>query len=143
MKLNLSEVPDDTGYEVLPADKYLLVVERAEVKDTKAGNGQFVNMGFKIITGPYENRWLWHCFNIENPSAKAVEIGLSQLKSFLGACKLPVNEFDTEQADALVGQTCVADVSVSGTDNKIRFFESDKGQYNKNAKSEKVGGLPF
>jgi len=51
----------------------------AEVKDTKAGTGQYVRAVFETENGMK----LYHNFNIKNPNEMAQKIGLGQLKDFI------------------------------------------------------------
>jgi hypothetical protein len=59
---------------------YLVRADTAEVKETKAGTGKYIKVGF-IIEDTGDR--LYHMFNIENSNAKAVQIGLGQLKQFV------------------------------------------------------------
>jgi hypothetical protein len=77
--VSLKDVKVDDEFAPIPAGKYTLRCNEAEVKDTKAGTGRYIKCQFKTE----ENRVVWHLFNIENPNPKAVEIGLGQLKRFL------------------------------------------------------------
>lgn len=72
----------ESSFELIPEGQYLVKVEDAEVKDTKSGTGQYINVKFKVCGGKHDGKVLFHMFNIKNDNAKAVEIGLGQLKMF-------------------------------------------------------------
>lgn len=76
--VNLSNVKAQS-FDVLPAGKYNVTCTGAAVMDTKSGTGQYIQAEFTLSNG----RKLYHNFNIKNANEKAVDIGLSQLKSFL------------------------------------------------------------
>lgn len=81
---------------------YTLQVSKAEVKQTKAMNGSYIELEFNVISDNGSGAVLYDRFNVENANQKAVEIGLRQLKTFLVAAKGPVKFNDVQQ---LVGLT--------------------------------------
>lgn len=66
--------------EVLPPGTYSARVCGIEIKDSKSG-GKYVQVEFAITTQGSLNRRVWDNFNIKNDNKKAVEIGMSKLKS--------------------------------------------------------------
>lgn len=67
---------DDTR---LSKGDYAFVCQDAEVKTTRAGNGQYVNCKFIVADGPCKDKTVWQIFNISNPSETAQRIGREQL----------------------------------------------------------------
>lgn len=65
---------------VVPKGNYHAVVVKAELKDTKSGTGQYLNVEFKILNNGQNGRSVFQMFNIKNENPKAVQIGLGQLK---------------------------------------------------------------
>jgi hypothetical protein len=63
----------------LAKSDYAFVCEDAEVKTTRAGNGQYVNCKFVVADGPCKGKIVWTMFNISNPSETAQKIGREQL----------------------------------------------------------------
>ena len=73
------QLPQTTGFEPILAGWYDANITGAELKTTKAGNGQFIAVKY-TITGPsYQGRVIFGNLNIKNPNTKAEEIGRSQL----------------------------------------------------------------
>jgi len=68
----------ENGGDLSPGE-YDLTVAKAEVKDTKSGTGQYINVQFQNESG----QRIYHMFNIKNANPEAVKIGLGQLKTFL------------------------------------------------------------
>lgn len=96
---NLADAPADSTNEPLPAGKYDVVVDDAELVPTKAGTGQMVRMAM-TVTGPtHRGRKIWDRLNIDNPNPKAVEIAqrrLAQIAKALGKAGI-------DDTDELVG----------------------------------------
>lgn len=83
-KINFDDVSIDSGnFDPLPPGSYKVQCESAEVKKTAKKNGHYINAKLKVVGDKYNGRYLFHTFNIDNPSAKAVQIGKAELKKFI------------------------------------------------------------
>lgn len=82
-------VEANPGFEPIPAGKYQAVAVDSEMKDTKKGNGQYLQFIFEIIEGEYKGRKIFHRFNMVNENKTAQDIGHSQLKQFAEAAGKP------------------------------------------------------
>lgn len=122
MNLDLTNTPEPTGFKPIDPGTYTVVVDNAEVKETKAGTGSYINVKFKIADS---NRFLFHSFNIKNPNEKAVEIGLQQLKGFMKCAGW--TDFKLSDVGMLIG--CRADAVVKtktdeyGEKSVISYFK--------------------
>ena len=76
---NTVEPSDDL--EPIPAGKYVAVITDSEMKPTKAGTGNYLQLTFQIVEGEYANRLLWVRLNLDNPNATAVEIARRELSA--------------------------------------------------------------
>ena len=80
-----STVEPTTEFDPVPAGKYLAVVTASEMKETKSGNGSYLELQFQIIEGEYANRNVWARLNLSNPNAQAVQIARAQLSAICRA----------------------------------------------------------
>jgi len=121
--LDLTETPE-SGLTIPPGN-YVVIADEAEVKDTKNGTGQYINVKFKVLGGKFDGRFLFQMFNIKNANPKAVEIGLSQLKTFMKCAG--VQDFKLTSALDLVGLKALAAVKTRtddfGEKSVISFFK--------------------
>ncbi|MMZ45236.1 hypothetical protein D3C76_403760 [compost metagenome] len=76
---NLTDVKEDSGFEVLPKGDYNAVVDELEFGESKKGN-PMVTVKFKITDGEHENRVLFDYWVLAGDGA---EFGLGKLKKFL------------------------------------------------------------
>jgi len=107
MSLNIDLLnAKESNFELIPPGTYYVMLDEASVKDTKAGTGQYINCKFKIVGGEYDDRFIFHTFNIANPNPKAVEIGIGQLKTFLRCAGQPFNVLT--DVNTLLGLRCDA-----------------------------------
>lgn len=67
---------------LIPDGKYTVVCSDAVLKDTKAGNGQYIAVTFTIKTGTYKGQQIRENFNVENLNPTAVKIGREGIKNF-------------------------------------------------------------
>lgn len=80
-----SRVEPSANYEPLPAGKYLAVIIESEMKPTKAGTGEFLQMTFQVLDGPHKGRFVWARLNLDNPNATAVQIAQADLAAICRA----------------------------------------------------------
>lgn len=78
-----AQLPKENTREALPAGEYIAVFDKAEIKTTKAGDGQYLNCQFKVVDGQHKGGVFFDIINIANPNAQAVEIGLARLNTLL------------------------------------------------------------
>jgi hypothetical protein len=115
-----NSVEPQGDFEVLPPDKYPVLIEKAEVRQTKSGTGYYIALCLSILDGPGKNRKLFDNINIANPSTQCVDIGLRTLAALGQAIGLTAIS-DTNQ---LVNKTCLAHVKVKDDRNEIRTYST-------------------
>lgn len=71
--------PDAGDFTPLPAGDYLCSIVESEMKETKAGNGEYLNLRMDVLKGDYKGRVLFQKLNLKNQNPKAVEIAQQQL----------------------------------------------------------------
>lgn len=124
--LDLNNVEASGDYEPMEEGDYVLTLEEAEIKQTKAGTGEYLKAKF-LVEGPTnKGRYVWHNFNTKNPNQKAVEIGLGQLRSLLensgNGDNLTIqspSELDGIQVGAKIG---VKKSEEYGDQNVVKYF---------------------
>lgn len=91
----------EQSFDPLPAGWYQATITKAEIKDTKAGNGQYIAVRYDIFGPTHQGRVVFGNLNVRNPNVKAEEIGRQQLGELMRAIGL-AKVFDTDQ---LIGGT--------------------------------------
>lgn len=123
---DVNTVEPQSDFDVLPPGKYPVQIDRTEVKQTKKGDGHYIEFAMTILDGPAKNRKLWDRINIDNPSQQCVDIGLRQLSALGRAVGVQV----VSSEDQFLGKTCIASVKVKDNQNEIRTYScltSDAG----------------
>lgn len=93
-----NELPQGNGgnYDPLPPGWYNAHITAAELKPTKDGSGQYINVRYDITGPTHQGRVVFGNLNIRNASAKAEEIGRQQLGELMRAIGL-AKVTDTDQ----------------------------------------------
>jgi len=133
MQLNeeftLDTLPKSTNnFEALPVGWYDVVITQAEVKDTKAGNGQYIKVRYDVSGPTHQGRVIFGNFNIRNPNPKAEEIGrqqLGELMSSIGVSR--VNDTDQLIGANLKIKLAIRSSEQYGDQNDIKGWASAGG----------------
>ena len=80
-----SQVEPTASFDPIPAGKYLAAITESEMKPTKNGSGNYLQMTFTVLDGEFKNRVLWARLNLSNPNATAVKIARSELSALCRA----------------------------------------------------------
>jgi hypothetical protein len=127
---DVNELPQgNTGnFEPLPAGWYTVTITQAELKDTKAGNGQYIKLRYDVTGPTHQGRVVFGNLNIKNPNPKAEEVGRQQLGDIMRAIGL-AKVTDTDQ---LIGNSLSIKLEVKeseqyGASNEVKGFKSVSG----------------
>ena len=100
-----SEIPVDEGdgdFAPLPNGWYTAKVTDAQLKDTRAGTGRYINVRYDIMGPTHQGRVVFGMLNIQNQNDVAERIGVQQLGSLLRS----IGVEDFSDTDQLIGGEC-------------------------------------
>ena len=127
---DINELPvGNTGnFEPLPAGWYTATISQAELKATKANNGQYIKLRYDITGPSHQGRVVFGNLNIKNANPKAEEIGRQQLGEIMRAIGL-AKVADTDQ---LIGGQLAIKLEIKqdqqyGASNEVKGFKSASG----------------
>jgi hypothetical protein len=132
---DVSDLPQASKeYSPLPAGWYSATISGAEVKETKAGTGEYIAVKYSITGPTHQGRVIFGNLNIKNPSPKAEEIGRQQLGDIMRAIGLArVTDTDQLIGGSLVIKLDVKDDDKYGERNEVKGFKAVIGA---------ISGLP-
>lgn len=84
------------NYGPLPEGDYPVIITTSDVKATKAGTGQYIELEMQVTDGEHSGRRLWERLNVNNPNKTAEEIAKAALGQLLLAVDV-VNMEDTKE----------------------------------------------
>jgi hypothetical protein len=85
-----------SDYAPLPAGWYKVRITEADIKETKAGTGNYIKVRYDVLDGTHAGRVVFGNLNLRNPNPKAEEIGRQQLSRLMLAMGL-TQVTDTDQ----------------------------------------------
>ena len=80
-----NEVAPNEDFSPIPAGEYLSMLIDSEMKETKKGDGEYLELTWEILDGDYKSRRLWDRLNLKNPNEKAVKIARGTLSAICHA----------------------------------------------------------
>lgn len=71
---NLADIDPQRDFGAIPSGEYLVMIVDSDMKATKSGTGQYLELTHEILEGPYKGQKLWARLNLINPNQQAVSI---------------------------------------------------------------------
>lgn len=93
--------PEKREFEMVAEGRYEAIITDSQVKQTKAGNGSYLELTFDILGPTHVGRKMWSRLNIENQSEQAMKIARRQLSIICRAVGL--NSEELGDSDELHG----------------------------------------
>lgn len=115
----------NSGFEPIPAGWYEANITGADLKATKAGNGQYIAVRYDITGPTHQGRVVFGNMNIKNPNPKAEEIGHQQLGELMRAIGL----LKVTDTDELIGASIKIKVAIRQQEgyepsNEVKSFSN-------------------
>ncbi len=85
LNFNAASVAPATAFEAIPAGTYPAIITESEMKPTRRGDGEYLQLTLQIIDGEHSGRKLWDRLNLNNPNQTAVEIAQRTLSAICHA----------------------------------------------------------
>tara|TARA_R100001369_G_scaffold54644_1_gene81515 strand:- start:1061 stop:1555 length:495 start_codon:yes stop_codon:yes gene_type:complete len=127
---NANDIPQsENNFEPIPAGWYEVSINTAELKETKAGTGEYIALRYDVLGPAHQGRVIFGNLNIRNPNSKAQDIGIQQLGELMRAIGLA----SVQDTDQLVGGHLEVKVKIreasGGYDasNDVSGFKAVKG----------------
>lgn len=119
---NAQEVAPNEGFSAIPAGDYQVIITESQEKQTKAGDGSYLELRLQVLNGPHQNRVLFDRLNLKNRNPTAVQIAQGTLSAICRA----VNVLTPKDSSELHSKPLTAVVKVS-KDNNGNFQNEVKG----------------
>jgi len=119
-----NEVEPTSEFDPIPAGKYLAVITDSEMKPTKSGTGNYLQLTFEILEGQYKGRYLWARLNLDNPNETAVKIARSELSAICHAVGVmaPKDSLELQNLPLLISVKCKKRKDTDEITNEVRGY---------------------
>jgi hypothetical protein len=120
-----STVEPSTVFDPIPAGKYLAAVVESQVKPTKSGKGEYLELTFQILEGEFSGRRLWARLNLNNPNAQTVKIARGELSAICRAVGVmtPNDSVDLHNLPLVIKVVCRRRKDNDELCNEVRGYE--------------------
>ncbi|MBE7457432.1 MAG: DUF669 domain-containing protein [Phycisphaerae bacterium] len=78
-------VDPNFSFPPIPAAKYLAAITESQMKPTKAGGAQYLQITFQLLEGEHKGRTLWARLNLDNVNPTTVKIARAELSAICRA----------------------------------------------------------
>lgn len=134
-------VAPDEGRDPIPAGCYMAMIVDSDMKSTKDGRGQYLELVHQIVDGPFKGRKVWARLNLVNSNQQTATIAQAQLSAITHAIGLQ----DTPITDSqqLHNRPLVIRVSYEKADGQKRTSDGNdvKGWKSPSATAAPVAGV--
>lgn len=119
-----NDIEPTSDFEPIPAGKYVAVVTDTEMKPTRAGTGEYLQLTFQIVEGPHKNRLLWARLNLKNPNPTAVQIAKAELSALCRAIGVmaPNDSAELHNLPVIIHVRCKRRDDTGELTNEIKGF---------------------
>jgi len=85
LNFDAEAIEPTTDFEPLPVGDYVVLITASEIKTTKNGNGEYLQLTYDVVDGKYKGRKLFDRLNLKNQNQTAVEIAQRALSAICRA----------------------------------------------------------
>jgi hypothetical protein len=85
INFDANQVEPSAVRDPIPAGKYVTAISASEMKPTKNGAGQYLELEYQILEGEHKGRKLWSRHTLHHSSAQTVQIARGELSAICRA----------------------------------------------------------
>lgn len=129
-----NQVEPAVAFDPIPAGKYLAAIVNSEMKATKSGTGNYLELTFQIVEGEFKGRQLWVRLNLDNPKPQTVKFARAELSAICRAVGVmsPGDSTDLHNLPMIITVRCKKRPDTDEISNEVRGY----------AKREAASGKP-
>lgn len=128
LAFDATQIEPQSEFTPLPAGEYLVMISDSEVKATKTGSGQYLQLSLQVLDAPYKGRLIFDRINIQNQSPTAQEIGQRALSALCHAVGiLQVNDSAQLHNIPFIVRVSVRPDQQYGDSNEVKGYKSATG----------------
>ncbi len=85
LNFDATQVEPSSGKDPLPAGKYLAAIVASQMKPTKNGAGQYLELEYQVLEGEHKGRKAWSRHNLHHTNQQTVQIARGELSAICRA----------------------------------------------------------
>jgi hypothetical protein len=130
LNFDASQVDPSAIFDPLPPGKYLAEITDSEMKPTKAGNGEMLQLELTVIDGEFKNRKIWDRLCLRHPNPEAVKIAQANLSAICHAVDVlrPGDSIELHHIPLVIAVKCKIDESTGEVYNEVKSYAKPESQ---------------
>lgn len=126
---NAAEVEPQGSYDPIPAGWYDVMITDSEMKQTKSGSGEYLQLRLDVISGEHEGRVVFDRLNLVNDNTTAVEIAQRTLSAICRAVGVMTPQDSADLHDKPLRAKVAIRPAGNGYDasNEVKGYEAVTG----------------
>lgn len=121
---NAAEVEPTATREPLPDGTYLAAIVESQMKPTKAGTGEYLELVLEVLDGPHKGRRVWERLNLRNPNETAVDIAKRTLSAICRAVGVLTPKDSSDLHDRPMTITVGHEEREGNVSNKVKGYRA-------------------
>ena len=85
LSFDAEKIAPQTSFEPVPIGDYVVIITESDLKPTKNGDGEYLQLVYEIMDGEYKGRKIWDRLNLINKNVTATEIAQRALSGICHA----------------------------------------------------------
>ena len=124
LNFDASQVSPSSGFDPLPAGKYLAEITDTTLKPTRKGDGKYLEIEFTVMNGEFKGRKVWDRLCLHHPNMQTVEIAKSNLSAICHAVGVlkPNDSMELHHRPLNITVKCRADKATDEIFNEIKGY---------------------
>ena len=82
---NANEIEPTADFSPIPAGQYVAMITASQMKPTKNGSGEYLELTFQVLEGDYKNRLLWMRLSLNHTTPTTAKIARGHLSAICRA----------------------------------------------------------
>lgn len=135
LKIMDEQQDNQQSFEPIPEGDYQALISNCELKPTKRGDGQRLNITHEITAGKHTGRLIFNGLNVLNPNDDAVAISLAELHRICIACNAESwfeslrNSESWEDAEQMIENHLFDQIGNKPLTIRVKIKEDKSGEY--------------
>jgi hypothetical protein len=121
---NAADVEPTADRGPLPAGTYTAAIVESQMKPTKAGTGEMLEIVLEVIDGEHKGRRVWDRLNLRNPSETAVDIAKRTLSAICRSVGVLTPKDSSDLHDRPLVITVVQEEYEGKVSNKVKGYRA-------------------
>jgi len=123
---NANEIEPTADFSPIPAGQYVAMITASQMKPTKKGSGEYLELTFQVLEGDYKGRLLWMRLSLNHTTPTTAKIARGHLAAICRAVGVltPRDSSELHNLPLVVKVTLKKRKDIGDLTNELKAFSS-------------------